>query len=152
MSELNSYILAAYCIILAFIHSKECLIVLICFGLSCVYTDISAAYHQHEPYLNHLIIIMFMLPSMLLSTKHVAITVMIYILLHWFASIDFILFTFIDTVVSANFTLVSCVLNLMIMISLIYANYNRDSYSDNTLGNSWVFSFLRSKIKDYAEG
>lgn len=152
MSDSNAYLLAAYVVILGFIHSKDCVLICVSFCLSCFYTDFSAAYIAHPGYLNHLVIIMFMIPSLLLATKHVSITVLMYILLHWIASLDFILFPVTETVVSLNFVLVSTVLNLLIMISLIYANYNRDSYIYTDMDSGWMLNLVRSKIKTYSEG
>lgn len=143
MSPLDAICIALYTIILGSLKTRDSLAVLIAFSFSVLYTS-STLFDLHSSVINHIIVSISFIPVIYFLSKPVCLSVLVYVSYHWLIAGDYLL-TDKETILSSTFGVVSPSINVIIMVSLVYAGIN-DRYRTNlNLGRGWFPHLLRDK-------
>jgi hypothetical protein len=143
MSPLDAVCIALYTIILGSLKTRDSLAVLIAFSVSVLYTS-STLFELHSAVINHIVVSLSFIPFIYFLSKPVCLSVLGYVLYHWLIAGDYLL-TDKETILSMTFSIVSPSINVIIMVSLIYAGINNKYRTNLNLGGGWFSHLLRNK-------
>ena len=146
MDVLNTLCIAAYVILLGSLQTRDSMFVLLAFGASVLYTS-SPAWLMHTDWMNHVVISLFFIPIIWFVTFPVFLAVSSYVVYHWVVAGDYIFFNNDVTFVSKSFIYVSPTLNLLMMLAIIYASYNKQYNSRLDMAGGWLSHILGDKGK-----
>lgn len=139
---LDIIILSLLVVIMGTIKTRDSLVVAISSGVSIWYS-FSNAWDASPAWINHLVVVLIFIPSIILiTTKVVFLSVLCFALLHFFTSIEYGVFDNTEFLIG-NFYYISSALYLCIMVALCYDRHNYDYSKTAQLGNSWIINLCR---------
>jgi|GEM_PF-2346390 len=144
-------LLSAYVVILGLTATRDSMYCMLSFAVSATYMWLygleSSVYgNAFPPWIDHLIISLSFIPTVILSSKMVSIACICYAVFQWLTAGEYI-FSDQSEFLIGVFVEVTTALNLCIMAAIFHDRHNYDYNQNSLLANSWIINLCRHYLQ-----